>query len=82
MHPTTSSVACPFVSLADRGINLDKDALLMSSKLDLLADYVVPVLPEGVKTALSRPVSKWTSLRVWYNPYRQVMITLTSRLDY
>lgn len=37
-----------------------------------LANYVVPVLQEGVKTALSVPPSKWTRFRIWYNLYRQV----------
>ena len=37
-----------------------------------LADYVVPVLQKGVKSALLAPPSKWTRFRIWYNIYRQV----------
>ena len=41
-------------------------------QINPLANYVVPVLQEGVKTALSTPPSKWTRFRIWYNHYRQV----------
>jgi hypothetical protein len=37
-----------------------------------LASYAVPVLEKGVKSALTKPVTRWTKFRVWYNPYRQV----------
>lgn len=35
-------------------------------------EYSVPVLGQGIKTALTQPVSRFTKYRVWYNPYRQV----------
>ena len=47
-------------------------------QIDSLADYVVPVLQEGVKTALSAPPSKWTRFRIWYNLYRQVCLHQSS----
>jgi len=64
-------------------IDLDQDfSPLISSKPDSFTEYVVPVLPEGVKTALAKPVSRLTRLHVWYNPYRQVMTTFTSDFIY
>lgn len=46
------------------------------SSRDVLAEYIVPVLDKGAKSALTRPVSRWTKFRVWYNPYRQVSVSL------
>jgi len=43
-------------------------------QINTLSNYVVPVLQEGVKTALSAPPSTWTRFRIWYNLYRQVRI--------
>jgi len=40
---------------------------------DLLpGEYAVPVLGQGVKSALTKPVARATKWRVWYNPYRQL----------
>ncbi|KAJ3536261.1 hypothetical protein NM688_g6862 [Phlebia brevispora] len=45
-----------------------------------LASYIVPTLPKGVKTALSKPPSYFTRFRVWYNPYR-MMFTFVFSLN-
>lgn len=42
-----------------------------------LAQYLVPTLQKGVKTARTKPASNWIKFRVWYNPYRMVRV-----LDY
>jgi len=45
---------------------------LDDEQVNPLANYVVPVLPKGIKTVLSVLPSKWTRFWIWYNLYRQV----------
>lgn len=71
MDSGAPTVAHSMVSLADTYIDAEKGHPITAVE-DPLANYEIPMLPKGVKKALSQPVSRWNCFRVWYNPYRQV----------
>ncbi|THH01227.1 hypothetical protein EW026_g1464 [Hermanssonia centrifuga] len=50
--------------------DLEKAEYAFDDDEKALAQYIVPVLEKGVKTALANPPSYFTRFRVWYNPYR------------
>ena len=71
---STSTIAATPSRRASSEGNIGKSKRLDIEQGNPLANYVVPVLPKDVKTALTTPPSKWTQFRVWYNPYRQVRL--------
>ncbi|KIM29823.1 hypothetical protein M408DRAFT_67200 [Serendipita vermifera MAFF 305830] len=63
----TPTAISSLVSLAETPTNAEK-----GHPTDSFAHYEIPILPVGVKSALSSPVGQITKFRVWYNPYRQL----------
>ncbi len=58
--------------------DLEKAEYAFDDDEKALAQYIVPVLEQGVKTALANPPSYFTRFRVWYNPYRLVSMRTPS----
>jgi hypothetical protein len=69
--PVESKAGSANASLYEKSIDLTEKGESDNDGQNIAA-YVVPVLDKGVKSALTKPVSRWTKFRVWYNPYRQV----------
>ncbi|PSR84041.1 hypothetical protein PHLCEN_2v5543, partial [Hermanssonia centrifuga] len=67
---TSSAKASPSPSIHE--VDTEKAERSLADDDKALAQYLVPTLPKGVKTARKKPASLWIRFRVWYNPYRML----------